>query len=112
MTKLQHVVYRAYLEDNNVVNDDALLQASVWSKYWNDQKSLYENLKVCPRAESLSRRRRELYNMGLITYSDKKLKERTEAYKNEKDKAGTHFNDMFNMQDQMNELFDLSRKRG
>jgi len=85
LTKLQKVVYNAYLEDSRVVDDDALLQATVWSKYWDDRKSLYENLKICPRAESLSRRRRELYIMGLITYSDSKLKERTDAFKNERD---------------------------
>ncbi len=85
LTKLQKVVYKAYLEDSRVVDDDALLQATVWARYWDGRKSLYENLKICPRAESLSRRRRELYNMGLITYSDHKLKERTEAFKNERD---------------------------
>lgn len=87
LSKLQRVVLNAISINPDCANDDAKLQATVWGASWNYDLSLYENLKRVPRAESLSRRRRELYNLGLITYSDEKLAEREEAFKNELEHA-------------------------
>lgn len=100
LTPKQKLVFDAIKENPEAANDDALLLSIVWLKegwiFWlkegwyegSDLHSiLYDNLKHVSRPETLSRRRRELFNLGLITYSPKALKTRETAFKNEKDKA-------------------------
>ena len=76
-----------YLEDKNVVNDDANLIASYWRKFdgWSDNRSLEENIKYATRPDTITRRRRELHQMELIQYSDGADTTRKEAYINEVD---------------------------
>lgn len=82
--KLQQTILLLYNEDRTIVNDEVRLLEQVWLKYgWDDNKSLYDNMVRMPRAESVSRRRRELHQLGLIEYSDDALKSRTDAYNNE-----------------------------
>lgn len=68
-------------------NNEAMLLERYWVEIdgWDENKSLYWNLQRVTRPETISRRRRELYNLGLITYSDTALETRTEAFKNERD---------------------------
>lgn len=88
LTPKQKLVYDAIQENPEAANDDAALLTAVWHKEgWEYTVGLLTNLKIVSRPETLSRRRRELFNMGLIEYSDKKLKERERAYKAERDKA-------------------------
>ena len=69
-----------------VQNDDASLVSAVWrTEGWLDSGSLEDNLKRVTRSETITRRRRELHNMGLVTYSEKADKTRMVAFKNERD---------------------------
>lgn len=84
--KLQQTILLLYNEDPSIVNDESRLLEQVWLKYgWSDSRSLYDNLSRLPRPESISRRRRELHNLGLIQYSNEALDDRMEAFKNERD---------------------------
>ena len=84
--KIRNIILKLYAEDKNVVNDDVILLERVWIECgWSNSRSLYDNLSRMPRSESITRRRRELYNEGLIQYSDNALEARTEAYKSERD---------------------------
>ncbi len=88
LNKKQRLVYEAIQEAPEAADNDALLLTKVWLKEgWSDGKTLFQNLICVSRPETLSRRRRELYNMGLITYSPTALKEREVAFKDERDKA-------------------------
>lgn len=67
-------------------NNDVILLEQIWLRQgWNENRSLYDNLSKVSRSESITRRRREAYNKGLIQYSQKSLEERTDAFKNERD---------------------------
>ena len=71
----------------DAANDDAVLLANYWIMYdqWDESKSLYWNLTKATRPETITRRRRELFNLGLIDYTNEKNQERMEAFKNERD---------------------------
>ena len=71
----------------DAANDDAVLLANYWIMYdqWDESKSLYWNLTKATRPETITRRKRELYNLGLIEYSQERQKVVMEAYKNERD---------------------------
>ncbi len=83
------MIWDVYKKDKNSVNDEADLFAAVCEHKWNYDLSLKENLGKCPRMETLSRRRRELQEAGLITYSPKAMKKREEAFSNERDRHST-----------------------
>ena len=83
--KQQNVLHiiRKYPES---ANDEPMLLERYWIEIdgWDGTKSLYWNLQRVTRPETISRRRRELYNMGLIEYSDEASKGRMEAFENER----------------------------
>lgn len=84
ITKKQKLVLRAIKEYPGCENDDAMLIAAVWKlEGWDDTRGLLENIRRVTRPETITRRRRELANMGLINYSDKRTKEIAEAAHNE-----------------------------
>ena len=86
LTPMQRLVLRACRANPEAVNDDAVLQATVWQmEGWSDQRSLLENLRMVPRAETLSRRRRELIEVGILTASDEATEKRQEAFNNERE---------------------------
>lgn len=70
-------------------NNEALLLERYWLEFdnWHEDKSLYWNLSRVTRPETITRRRRELYNLGLIEYTEKTIKERTQAFNNESQRA-------------------------
>lgn len=85
--KKQRLVYEVIQEFPDAANNEVLLLEQVWLREgWNENRSLYDNLSRVSRPETLSRRRRELYNMGLINYSDNALNEREEAFRNERER--------------------------
>ena len=87
--KIRSVIIELYNENRNVVNNDVLLLERVWLKLgWDEGKSLYDNLSRVPRPESITRRRRELHEEGLIEYSKAADKEREQAFKNEVEMHG------------------------
>lgn len=89
ISKKQRLVLRVIRMNPGIQNNDAQLIAAVWRyEGWNDDFSLEYNLSRVTRPDTITRRRRELYNMGLIDYSESKVKEAMEAYKNEKDFHG------------------------
>lgn len=82
----QKLVLDVIKANPGVENDEALLISKVWEREnWNSSCSLYENLKHVTHPETISRRRRELFNMGLITYTKEALSTRTKAFINERD---------------------------
>ncbi|HWT39950.1 MAG TPA: hypothetical protein VN081_01580 [Dongiaceae bacterium] len=84
INKKQKLVLQAIEMQPDAVNDDALLYATVWAlEGWDSSRSLYDNLKHCTRGETIYRRRRELYQMGLISYDAEALQSRDEAFKHE-----------------------------
>ncbi len=88
LTPKQKLVYEAVKENPEAANNDAVLLSIVWGREgWKPGMSLYYNLSRVSRPETLSRRRRELFNLGLIEYSPKAMKSRENAYRNERDKA-------------------------
>ena len=94
--KIQRRVLQVITFYPEAANDDAALLSNYWLMYdgWDNGKSLYWNLSRSTRAGTITRRRRELFNLGLIQYSETKNQERMEAYKNERDhKAVSWLND-------------------
>ena len=89
LNKKQRNVYQVIQRNPSAANDDAILLERYWVEVdgWDESKSLYWNLSRVTRPETITRRRRELYNMGLITYSEAADKSREEAYINEKQYA-------------------------
>lgn len=86
ITKKQKLVLKAIELEPDAVDDDALLISTVWiMEGFDSRMKLYENLKRLTRAETITRRRRELYNMNLIEYSAEAQRRRMEAFKNERD---------------------------
>lgn len=81
LNKMRRMVYEVIKANPGVQNDDAQLVAAVW-RYcgWNDQVPLEENIDKVARAETITRRRRELHEMGLITYSKEADQMREEAF--------------------------------
>ncbi len=65
-------------------NDDAKLLEVFWkSEGWNDDHSLYWNLSRVTPAESVTRSRRALHELGYIKYSKDADKAREDRYKQE-----------------------------
>lgn len=94
ITAKQQLVLDAINRCPEAANNDALLLEQVWREEgWLDNHSLYDNLCRVTRPETISRRRRELFNMGLIKYSAKADSDRMEAFKNERTKEA--FSQMF-----------------
>lgn len=86
--KTHELVYKAYKYDKDLLNDEMELLAWVWAhEGWDYDYGLQWNLKKVTHPETISRRRRELHEAGLITYSPKAMKSREQAFKNERDKA-------------------------
>jgi len=84
LTKTQQFVLDVINANDGVQNDEAYLIAAVWrTQGWSDHRSLEDNIRFAMHPESISRRRRDLFNFGLIKYSDKAMQTRTEAFKNE-----------------------------
>ena len=87
LTRKQQLVLGAINDYPAAANDDALLLSIIWKREGFDEKfltsGLYKALKYVTRPETISRRRRELFNMGLIEYTTTALETRTDAFKSE-----------------------------
>lgn len=84
------MVYEIIKNYPEAANNDAILLEQVWLKEgWDETKSLYWNLSKVTKPETISRRRRELAVMGLITYSKDATKRREEAFNNERERAAS-----------------------
>lgn len=79
---MREVIRRAYHRDPRVADDDALLLAIVWKLLgWNNDKSLYKNLKNMPSPETITRTRRKLIEEGLIVPSMDATERRYRSFK-------------------------------
>lgn len=89
LNKKQQQVLEIIRRYPEAANDEAMLLDRFYHEIENydDTKSYYWNISRSTRAETITRRRRELFNLGLITYSDNALKVRTEAFNNEREHA-------------------------
>lgn len=83
--KVLDAVVRICNQYPKAADDDSLLLERYWVEIdgWDDTKSLYWNLQHMTNPETITRRRRTAFTLGLITYSDATLKYRTKAFKNE-----------------------------
>lgn len=82
-SKLRNVL-QVIRRNPDAANDDMVLYEAYWREVdgWKPGDSMRFNT----RPETISRRRRELYNLGLIEYREKANKAREEAYKNERER--------------------------
>ena len=89
LNRIQKNVLAIIKDFPQAANDEAALLDQYWHRFdnWNDTQSLYYNLSKVTRPETITRRRRELYNLGLIDYSDEATKQREEAFNNERERA-------------------------
>jgi len=86
ITAKQALVLKVIEANPGVQNNDADLIAAVWRyENWNDNRSLEENISRVTRSETITRRRRELFNLGLIEYSNPAQKARMEAMRAEQE---------------------------
>jgi hypothetical protein len=84
LTNNERIVYNVIMANEGVQNDEKTLLEAVWvSQGWSQDSSLYYNLTRVMHPESVSRCRRTLHTLGLITYSKDAEKRRYEAYKEE-----------------------------
>jgi len=98
LSKKLKLVYDVIQANEGCQNSDADLIAAVWRhEGWSDGRSLEENISRVTRSETITRRKRELYNMGLIEYSEARLKEATEAFKAERDNHSSYEQAFMNM---------------
>lgn len=98
LSKKQANVLKIIQEFPSAADDDATLLEQYWIEFdgWDESKGLHWNLSRCTRPETITRRRRELYNLGLIKYSDKSLKRRSKAFRNEVERRKSFVNNIFN----------------
>jgi hypothetical protein len=89
ISKKQQLVLTVIKANQGCQNNDADLIAAVWKREGFENMYINNGLEYAlnhvTRSETITRRRRELYNMGLIEYSEKALDSRTEAFKSELD---------------------------
>jgi hypothetical protein len=83
--RIKDKILTIYNQDPRIASDDALLLALYWGDEWDYTQSLYSNLKSLTRAETITRRRRELINEGKIKPTIEVLDERMKAFVNERD---------------------------
>lgn len=86
--KIDAMIRALYKERPTIVDDDAKLVAAIWHNLgWDYTATLYENLRVMPQADTITRARRKLHEQGEIRYSEdvdakrfKKFTEITDEY--------------------------------
>lgn len=85
LNKKQQLVYEVIKRNPSAADDDAVLLERYWIEVdgWDNSASLGSNLIKATRPETITRRRRELHNLGLVSYSDDSSRRRSEAFKNE-----------------------------
>lgn len=63
----RQAIMRAYLRNPRVVDDDTLLLNAVWKRYgWSRRKTLLQNLRSVPSAETVRRTRQRMVEEGVI----------------------------------------------
>lgn len=89
LNKKQKNVYEVIQRNPGAADDDALLIERYWVEIdgWDESKSLYWNLSKVTRPGTITRRRRELHEAGLITYSKDTNEVRERAMQNERERA-------------------------
>lgn len=91
LTKAQQLVLRVIQANEGVQNDETKLLEAVWYfEGWDDSKSLYWNLSRVTHPETISRARRKLHELGLISYSKDAERARYEAYKKDTNTYSDH----------------------
>lgn len=89
ISRKQRLVLQAIENNPSAADDDAVLLSECWAIELRKKgigvspKQLLEIVKNVSRAETLTRRRRELFNKGLINYSEEASTRRMSAFKNE-----------------------------
>lgn len=90
----QHIdkmILALYKERPTIVDDDAKLVAAIWHNLgWDYTATLYENLKVMPQADTITRARRKLHERGEIRYSEAADARRFKKFTEVRDEHGAH----------------------
>lgn len=83
LSPIQLKVLELYKQDRNVVNFDKLLLTRYWLEFdgWNPKKPLLANMIDMTSAESITRARRKLHELGLIQYSKEANRWREKRYR-------------------------------
>jgi len=86
MANVEDLILQAYARDPKVVDEDWYLIGAVWKlSGWDDDKTLFENLKHSINPESITRARRKLHEQEKIKYSKDAENRRYEQYKEKTD---------------------------
>lgn len=87
--QMRKTILRAYFRNKAVADDDALLIAKVWKAYgWDNDKTLFKNLKSMPSPETITRTRRKLIAEGLIVPSVEAAERRYNSFKSTRKALG------------------------
>lgn len=92
LTKKQQLTLEVIQRNPGCQDDEHRLLERYWIEVdkWDETKSLYWNLQRMTHAETISRARRRLHELGLIEYSDNALKTRTKAYRQDVNRYSNH----------------------
>lgn len=87
---IENNILKLYKENQDVVNDDALLTSEYWKKFdgWVQSMPLYWNLQQVTPSESVTRARRKLHELDLVKYSTDADKARERRYVEMRDEHG------------------------
>lgn len=94
--KIDQLIKQAIANDPEAANDDKVLFAQVWAQELAEKgvpvspKQLYGILRRVSNPESITRRRRLLFNMQIISYSKSAESRRFNEFKDHLDEYGGH----------------------
>lgn len=79
---MRAMIIKAYNKDARVASDDKLLLSRVWAMSgWSKEKTLLQNLRDCPNAETVRRTRAKLVQEGIIKPTAEATEGRYRAFK-------------------------------
>lgn len=78
----RQAIMRAYIRNPRVADDDTLLLNAVWKRYgWSRRKTLLQNLRSVPSAETVRRTRQRMVEEGVIEPSVNTTERRYNRFK-------------------------------
>lgn len=86
---IRAIIIECCEKDRKCVDSDKRLIAKVWNKYgWKKSRTLYQNLRLVPSAETIRRTRQKLVEEGKIKPSIDATERRYRAFKETRKKLG------------------------
>jgi len=86
LNRIQKNVLHICTKYPEAVDDRSMLLEKYWLEFdgWSEYRSLYDNLKYSTRPETITRRLREIREMGLVQHSQEVADQNIKAMENEK----------------------------